>query len=486
MTKEISPNENQISSNSLTTPHALLWLLCLSFVAVGAKNFEDGMAIDAHTYAMLARRIAQTGEWFHLQGTTPEFKIFAEHPHLGFWLLAFIFKVLPSADWAGRILAHLFYFGFMAVFFNYLRLISGLKTAVASVLLLWSWGRFSNFFSIYLDPGCLFFGFTAIVCLDRGFARTGQKGLLSLMSLLAGVCLALSLMYKGLTALGFVPAIFLLIPLNFKRERLLPILGCLASFIIGCSMVLLIYFIAVRNSSVPEFFEIYWQRQWINRFSRTLNWTHIFSYLFWIKLWQDTNYLAPLCLLAVFKFGKSSRIIVPWVLLSSFVAMYATNDRIGVNYWITVLPWLAWIIADSIASALSWNPENWVRWTGGISVIIIMLVQYVPVRVHGVPSADLGSIAKLKKEKRIDRLVVDLAPEPIDFTVTDYYSWYSNLPISFLDRTSRVETPEQGVLHILYKNSSIRITEIKKAGWCLYETYNNLSLWIGCPARFVQ
>src|SRR5262249_14022045 len=144
-------------------PQALLWILCLAILAVGARNFETGIGIDGKTYGSIARTVAQTGEWFRLVGSTPEYTPFVDHPHLGIWFLACVFKLLPAADWSGRLVGHFFYAAFLLLFFFFVRRKSSEPVAAVAVLLLWVWARFSNFFSnIYLDPPCVFFGLASV------------------------------------------------------------------------------------------------------------------------------------------------------------------------------------------------------------------------------------------------------------------------------------------------------------------------------------
>jgi 4-amino-4-deoxy-L-arabinose transferase-like glycosyltransferase len=93
-----------------------IWILTLAMLSVGARNFELGLSMDAPLYATIARNIARHGDWFRLATTIPEFHPFAEHPHLGFWLLALVFKVLPIADWSARVAGHVFYVAFLLMY----------------------------------------------------------------------------------------------------------------------------------------------------------------------------------------------------------------------------------------------------------------------------------------------------------------------------------------------------------------------------------
>jgi 4-amino-4-deoxy-L-arabinose transferase-like glycosyltransferase len=180
-----------------------IWIICLSFLSVGARNFENGLSLDAPLYATISRNIINSGEWFHLDPFLNEFKpYYAEHPHLGFWIQAIIFKAVGAADWSARISGHLYYLAFMCLFFFALMSISGEIVATLAVLLLWVLAPFANFFSsFFLDPGCLFWGSCFLFSLWKSVNNYSFK-----WAFLSGLSLALSFMTKGLTILAFGPA----------------------------------------------------------------------------------------------------------------------------------------------------------------------------------------------------------------------------------------------------------------------------------------
>ncbi|MEO5667258.1 MAG: glycosyltransferase family 39 protein, partial [Bdellovibrionota bacterium] len=175
----------------------LLWLLSLAALSVGARNFEQGISIDGPLYASIARNIARTGEWFRLDAGTPDFTPFAEHPHLGFWLQALIFKVLPIDDWSARLQGHIFYVLALALVYKITERFYSARAAVFAVLMLWSMSVFSNYFSnFYLDPGCLVFGTLFLVAYSRALSRRSLS-----WTLVAGGLLSLAFLQKGLTGL---------------------------------------------------------------------------------------------------------------------------------------------------------------------------------------------------------------------------------------------------------------------------------------------
>ena len=180
----------------------LSWILCLGALAVGARNFEQGgLGPDGPHYALIARGMAQTGEWLWMQGTVPKFQPSADYPHLGIWLLALVFKIFPAADWSARLVGIGFYLAFLGVFFRLLRLTLGVRPAVVGVLALWTMDRFSNYFSnVYLDPGLLFFGTSSLLLLYEATRRSSLAH-----AVFGGAAWALAFLYKGMPAAASPP-----------------------------------------------------------------------------------------------------------------------------------------------------------------------------------------------------------------------------------------------------------------------------------------
>ncbi len=89
-----------------------VWILSLAALAVGARNFEEGMSIDGPLYAAIARNIARSGEWFFLHGGVPDFVPFVEHTHLGFWIQALFLRFfrLPIGRLASRATSFMCFF----------------------------------------------------------------------------------------------------------------------------------------------------------------------------------------------------------------------------------------------------------------------------------------------------------------------------------------------------------------------------------------
>lgn len=452
-----------------------IWILLLAFVSVGARNFEPGLGLDATLYATISRQIARTGEWFLLDARTPDFPTFAEHPHLGFWLEALVFKVLPIEDWSVRVLGHLFYLSFVWMFFLFVRRYSGTATAVVSVLLLWIWYQFSNTFStFYLDPGVLFFGtasvFAFVLALEKNQIR---------LAVLAGAMLALALLYKGLTVLGFLPAlglIFLLLPLPPSRKGLIAV-----AFVLGFIPLVALYVAGIHQSRVPNFLEIYWSRQFLHRFGPKWDWMLLFNWEYWAQLIGQYTYLIPLLgIPTLFRRGGGLSVWLPAALAATFICMFAPANLNGSQYVVMVMPWLAWLSAQTIARWIPISVPKVVQATGLFCIVAVMVMQYIPVRTHGRgPSKANLEAQRLSREGKAHVLYLWHPDWQTLFLGGWAWAWYSDLPLRYTDGDNPPKA-FSGAIFAPHKGDESRIADWRRLGWCPHAIPDDLPLMVPC------
>ena len=478
-------NQTISRSPSLTYSQLTLWILCLAALAVGAKNFEMGLSVDAPFYATVARNIARTGELFNLHGSVPEYRPFIYHPPLGLWLLAGVFKVLPAADWSARLLGILFYFLFIGVYFLFVRKKTNEKVAVLSVLLLWSWSRFSNFFSnVYLDPGTLFFGTVAIALFDLSLEKRKKT-----LSFVSGISLGLALLYKGMAVAGFFPILlvsFVASYLSIYREKKsTKILWQLVLiFLLGALFVVVPFLMALFQSSVPDYLSRYWDYQMVSRIRPAWNIKQLVNGLFWSKLLIDTNYLLPLCLL-IFRKKNSSSLCIPLVAAVSFGGLLLFSNLVGIQYWLYLLPWLAWLISDSLVSWLPVSSLKLVRFSSFLAMTALVIIHLVPLNIHGCqPTEDELEIAKLSKQRKIDRMILDSTPYRVDVTATSRFAWYGDLEV-FYPTENPLDAPaaETSMAYVHINNDENRKQQLLAKGWCVERTFGVRTIWLKCPVH---
>lgn len=456
---------------SLSHREILIWILCLAAIAVGAKNFEIGMSIDAPFYSSVSRHMARTGEWIEMSAETPDFVPYAEHPHLGYWTQALFFKAFGATDPIARIPGQIFYVLCLLMLFYGIRHLSSEKTAIWTILLLWSWDRFSNFFSnAYLDPGLLFFSGTSL------FLYTTTKN--RALQFLAGMLLALGFMQKGMVNLGFGPAFafvfFRQAKVDFRQS-----LKTVLIFFLSFFSVLLLYFILIKTSHVPEFFDLYWKSQSKQRFGSRWDWSRLWGTKYWGLLLKDTHYFLPLALLALFRV-KNFTVLLPLILLTTFTVLYASANLNGGQYWITILPWLAWLIAENLLARIPVDTKKLIPISRNLAIALLFVVQYIPLRIHGAkPPDEVAVLDTLKKSHQATELIIDNYPYPSNFGDAGVYVWYNDLPAVY-PKPEEVSLARTQSLYLLLNPAPERKAALKTQGWCLAQEFQKSSVWEAC------
>ena len=130
------------------------------------------------------------------------------------------------------------------------------------------------------------------------------------------------------------------------------------------------------------------------------------------------SYFLPFLTLGIFLPGRQRRhLLLPAVLFATFVLMYAPAGRVGGQYELMLLPWLAWLTAEGGFARLPIQPASWFARSAAVALLAVCLVQYFPVRTHGVePPPETFEILRLIKEQGIRRMVHDMSPSsPSDY-----------------------------------------------------------------------
>lgn len=470
------------SSLNLSVAHVLLWIVTLAMLSVGARNFEPGFSPDSPIYSTISRNISEHGDWMRLDASIPDYQpYFADHPHLGFWLVATVFHVLPPADWSARIVGHLLYVAFLLLMFFNVRRLSGQKAATWTVLLLWSWYIFSNTFSSFMmDPGVLFFGTASVFCFEASLAR-GSRWL----SMGAGVLFSLALLYKGLAATGFLPCLaMLLVTTVWQRKELKTPIALSVAAIAGTVIATGAYVIAVSHSSVPDFLTLYFSRQFAHRIGPTWAVARLFSGDFWLTLLKYTFYLSPLVLISWWKNPPGISKWMPTTLLLTYLVVLPSAGLFAPHHYIMLMPWIAWLLADGVFSRIPWSTGRLVQVTMAFSVTAVIILQYLPVKVHGAgPLPVHQGIVNLREAGKIDSLILDHPPLSASFLIAGSYAWYGKTPVQY-PPLSGIAGPSPRSCYFLHQHYADKQARLKRAGWCKVSTYPEGSLWVDCHSRY--
>ena len=434
---------------------SLLWVLSLGVAAVGIKNFEPGLAIDAPFYASVGRNLAISSDWFYLSAGIPELTPFTDHPPFGMWLLGLVFKILPAEDWSARLLTEVFYVLFLWMLFHFVQKNSGEKIAVWTIILLWSWSRFSNFFAnVYLDPGALLFGMAALVTWKRS-------------PLLSGFLFSLAILYKGLAVAGF------LIPIGlFALEK--PRVKDISLFVLGVSLPLIVFTLAVFQSSVPDYWQRYWNLQMGKKLAPKWSGPTLLSGHFWWLLWRDTNYFLPLVLFSL----RKKDLKIPLATGATFLFLIAQSGLVGNQYWLYVMPWLAWLIAAGVFVRIPMREERLVGATAFIAIAAALIIQYLPIRIHAYPPTDIELALRwdLTDQKRISYVVIDSGT---DFIITSRLAWYGKTEIRPNPVSNQIPGVSKEFALLQYSEHPDRAKAISQTSWTLHGRYHGgHTLWL--------
>jgi len=198
--------------------------------------------------------------------------------------------------------------------------------------------------------------------------------------------------------LGFVPLMgtVVLMAIWQKTFRWKALINCAGS----CVGLLLAYWIAVRFSNFPTFFEKYFA-EIANRREGAWRITRAFEARYWGSLLKETHFFLPLALLGIFQLRRSPGLLLPVALFFGFYAIYAPAGHGGGHYWIPLWLGAAWLIAAGCFARLPIQPIKMVRITMGLALFAILVIQYIPVRTHGgEPTETEKSVAQLLRRCR--------------------------------------------------------------------------------------
>ncbi|MBP7845413.1 MAG: glycosyltransferase family 39 protein [Proteobacteria bacterium] len=457
---------------------SFLWILFLAFLSVGARNFEEGLSLDAPLYATISREISQTGELFKLDSRLTEFQpYYADHPHLAFWIQALVFKVFGAADWSARISGHLFYVATLFLLFSWITLLSSEAIATFTIIILWVLAPFANFYSsFYLDPACFFFLCFFLYSLWQSTQKNAKK----YWAPLSGISLGLAFMAKGLSILGFGPAAFVVL-LSHKKPKKFFITAIVS--LIFFAFTIGLYWLSIHLSNAPDFLELYWYRQMTNRFSGSMKWIRLLDTRFWWALIKDSYFLFPLIIFSLSRSNlKNKAIPLCWTLILTYILMYAPAERIGAQYWIYIFPWMAWLISIFVNSKIRINVIACQKYTAFFSILILFFLQYGKISTHR-NSKPLESemISKWSHDFGSSTLYLAQKPFAVDFMNAAPLSWYSNVDVEFVGE--EIPTPTRNKSLLLARNleGSVNydwINQFKKLGWCQVQSTSNAVLFV--------
>ncbi len=458
------------------SPPIIAWILAVAFASVGYRFFAAGLTGDSPLYAVVARNIYESGDWFNLVSGLPEFQPFAEHPHLGFWVSAFWFKMLGPSDWVYRLSGQIFYVLTMFVIFELIKHRLGAERAFISLFILSIWPSFPKYFAIsYLDAGFCFFSFFSLYLFNNFF-------------FFSGLCAGLAVLYKGTVAAALIP-VFIAALFEFKvsiwrrvRQGFL--------FCVGLILVVSLYcFLLYRNDA----FGFVWDYiSSVSRRSQGLDLIRLFEWKVWWSLFKETHglaFLTPIFLLRSRASVSEFKILpLSWFLL--FFVPYVASGRFGHQYWMTVMPALAWMISSVTPARLIDKSDGLKKWSFLAFSVLGVVFQFTPIPKRGEPNEFTLELKSKMKRYSIDQLYVDKGSLVVeDFSDTGRLLWYIGFKsATYVQPGDRVPSGSMSAAYEWVREGRNSVTkmqlykEMSEKGWCplVYSSDGTRAVFISC------
>lgn len=366
--------------NWLADKPALILTGCsIVFLALGWG--QDGINLDSGTYAVVARNMAEFGQWFAPHYTQFCHPAFAEHPPLVLWMQGLIFLILPPNDTTARLFGALCSLGSVLVVFAIGRRIVGRSYGfLCGLILLLTYNFMQIGNSTLLDVPMTFFILIALY----GIVRMNKEGINTRNALMTGMALGAAWLAKGVVSAPVWIALGAFI-LFWKRSWfsqgrfwLIPAVAlAMAAAHLGLDQIF----------ADGHFFEYYFFRQIGDRFTtRTARidteWWE-FSYRF-AKLYLPFIALVPIGIYQLIR--KHHKGLYPILIaLIFYIILYSGAARLYYHYFCP-----SYALAAPLAALplIYWLKENHIRRIS-VGFLAIWLALGIGIRVSGMPVHEL-------------------------------------------------------------------------------------------------
>jgi 4-amino-4-deoxy-L-arabinose transferase-like glycosyltransferase len=401
----------------------ILFCFALSLLAVGLKNSEPGISLDGLLYASVSAQVATFNQYINLQSGAPIYEQFFEHPHMFFWIVGTWLKFFPHEDWAVRVPSHAALF--VLLLSSYLFLRQKFSSFTASLFCL---------FTICLTSLTHWYSNVFIDGIFFTFAITSVLAALTRKSFLSGALLACAVMTKGATVLGVGPTFLVALVLPFwtrAAEWRQPAFAILRACLAFWGILFCYYALVAWGFGYGDFFTLYYERHFTNRFLPTLNILGGVSAKLWTPLIERSFYTVFLLLLAPWVKSKNARLamVLIFVWIVSWAFMYGAANRFGGWYGIPFYIAIAFGVAIIATEFISKNHQNRleIKLKHAPLVIfgLIAIVQYLPVKVRArVPPQSSFELRKMVQSQKCDAINIHFSCSKGNFRCS-HLRWYT-------------------------------------------------------------
>ncbi|MBN4056973.1 glycosyltransferase family 39 protein [bacterium AH-315-J21] len=393
--------------------------------------WQDGLNLDAGMYATVARNVAESGNWLSLHFTNFYHQQFAEHPPLGIWGMAVVFKIFGASDATSRIIGALSAFGTVALIYLIGREALG-KTFgfIAALLLLICINFISITNSALLDGPVTFFmvlAYWSVANPDKAKSRLP----------IGGAALGLAFLSKGLVAVPAFITLFLYVML-FRRDLLrayqpylatalalgIPALFLLAEMTVGPNVFWKHYF-GVQLNELYDDIRPALHTQWYRFF-----WRYLTLFFPWS--------IFSLVGFALIIKNRQTRLALIFVALFNVIFVYSFSNYGYNHYYAPVYPVGALIAAYPIYLYLQNRGKTLGRFPLyflGVLIFSFCIIPFTNLKIHHLRMPDINKLTPIVKEVLVNSPTqngVVLGRNTINWNLNALSIWYWNSSLKFM------------------------------------------------------
>ncbi len=408
-------------------PVIVLVITSVTFLALGW--WQDGINLDSTTYAVIARNIAEQGNWFSPHYTSFYHPTFAEHPYLVMWVQAIIFKFFGASDSTARIFGQLCTMGSVITVYYIGKEISGKAMGLLSgLVLILTYNFMQGGNSTQFDVPMSFFVLVALYGATR-LLKANLSDINISLYILTGLALGFAFLSKGVVSgpawLAFIIIAFIYPKKTLLNKRfwLIPLfsLGSIALFLLGD--------IIYNNSHFcNHYFMVQVVRKFVSGDSKYQSELYAFIWKF-IKLYLPFVVLLPIGIYIAFK-RKVATLLPVGLTLLLYIIFYSTPSVLYYHYFMPVYALSAVIAGYALLILI--KEKIVFKITSGFLIIWILLAIGITIsgmKIHQIRSQQIYNLTSKMvsfSEDNKDRQGLGLLIDEGDFE-WDYIaktSWY--------------------------------------------------------------
>ncbi len=372
------------------------WILgsCASIFAILGWR-QDGINLDSATYAVVARNMAEFGQWFDPHYTGFYLSRFAEHPPLVTWIQGLVFLLVEPNDSTARLFGAFCVVGSVLAAYWLGRNVSGKGLGFLSglaLLLTYNFMQIGN--STLLDVPMAFFVLVALA----GIASIEKRGIVPSRAILIGLALGGAWLAKGVVSapvwIGLGGSV-----LVWNRSWLRR--GCFYLIPLTAIIVIAAHLITDQLYAGGHFFDYYFLRQIFAKFvegggSDGGDWW-AFGYRF-VQLYLPFVIVLPLGIYLAIK--KRMIVLYPTLItLLFYIVFYSGASRLYYHYFSPAYALAALFVALPLWTIL--NEGRIARfsvWFLGCWLVLAAGVALSNLEIHHVRSPGIYSLADPVKQ----------------------------------------------------------------------------------------